>query len=477
MKEANVQKNTIYSIIKSVAAIIFPLISFPYASRVLLTEGVGRVNFGNSIISYCTLVATLGITSYAIRECARVRNNREELSKVASQLFTINMVTTAIAYVFLAMALVFVDALADYRVLIIVQSTNVIFATLGAEWLNSALEDFKFITLRTVAFQVLALVAMFAFVRTSEDYLIYALIGVLSSSGSNIVNMFYRRRFCTIRLVKEMNLKRHLPPILLMFSMVLSQTIYVNSGVTMIGLFRGDHEVGLYSTATKIYTIVNTLVASVAFVVMPKISYHYAKEEYDQINDLLRYGLGFIVTLGLPCLVGLNVLCKDIIHAIAGEAYFGAIPALHVLTISLAFSFLGGFIGNLILIPTGKEAICLRTSIISSLVSLVLNLILIPRIGFVAAPITTSVAEMIGFIIASRHVYKWVDLGKLSKLLLAPLLGCAAIVFVVLAIRNFIDDNLVRVVVSVAASVVAYLVVLILLEHEFTLNLIKKLKK
>lgn len=477
MKESNVQKNTIYSIIRSVAAILFPLISFPYASRVLLTEGVGRVNFGSSIISYCTLIATLGITSYAIRECARVRNDRQELSKVASQLFTINMVTTVIAYVLLAFALVFADALADYRVLIIVQSTNVIFATLGAEWLNSALEDFKFITLRTVAFQILAVAAMFAFVRKPEDYLIYALIGVLSGSGSGIVNMFYRRRFCKIRLVKEMNLKRHLPPILLMFSMVLAQTVYVNSGITLIGLFRGDHEVGLYSTATKIYTIVNTLVASVAFVVMPKISYHYAKEEYDQINDLLRYGLGFIITLGLPCLVGINVLCKDIIHAIAGEAYFGAVPALHVLTISLAFSFLGGFVANLILIPTGKEAICLRTSIISAVINLTLNLILIPRIGFVAAAITTSVAEIVGFTIVSRFVYKWVDLGKLSKLLLAPALGCVAIVLVVFAIRNFIDDNLVRMVVSVLASVVVYFVVLILMEHEFTLNLIKKLKK
>lgn len=477
MKEPNVQKNTIYSVIKSVSAILFPLISFPYASRVLLTEGIGRVNFGNSIINYCSLIATLGITSYAIRECARVRNNREELSKVASQLFTINMVTTAIAYAFLAIALIFADALADYRVLIIVQSTNVLFATLGADWLNSAMEDFKFITLRTVAFQVLALVAMFAFVRKPEDYLIYASIGVLSGSGSNIVNMFYRRKFCNVRLVKEMNLKRHLPPILLMFSLILSQTIYVNSDVTIIGLFRGDQEVGLYSTAVKIYTIVNTMVASVAFVVMPKISYHYAKEEYDQINDLLRYGLGFIVTLGLPCLVGINVLCEDIIHAIAGEAYFGAIPALHILTISLAFSFLGGFITNLILIPTGKEAICLRTSIISAIVNLVLNLILIPKFGFVAAAVTTSAAEMVGFSIVSRHIYKWVDLGKLSKLLLPPVMGCVAIVLSVFAIRNFVADHLVRMIISIAVSVVAYFLVLILTEHEFTLNLIKKIKR
>ena len=139
MKEANVQKNTLYNMIKSAAAILFPLISFPYAARVLLAEGIGKVNFGNSIISYFSLLATLGITTYAIRECAKVRDDKVKLEKTASQLFSINLLTTLLSYLLLALTLLFARPLADYRVLITIQASTILFTTLGTEWLNSAM--------------------------------------------------------------------------------------------------------------------------------------------------------------------------------------------------------------------------------------------------------------------------------------------------------------------------------------------------
>ncbi len=474
MKEANVQKNTVYSVIKSAAAILFPLISFPYASRVLLTEGVGKINFGNSVISYFSLIATLGISTYAIRECARVRHDRNALSETASQLYSINLLTTLVSYVLLALTLVVVDRLDEYRLLIIVQSSIIMFTTLGADWLNAAMEDFKFVTLRTVLFQVLALAGMFLFVHSPDDYMIYAVINVVSASGANIVNIFYRRRYCKIGITKTLNLKRHLPSILLMFSLLLSQTVYINSDVTIIGFFRGDHEVGLYSTAVKIYTIVNTMVASVATVLMPKLSYQYARQDYKEINSLLRYGLGFIVTLGLPCLVGINALCGEIIHVLAGDAYMEAVPALHILTISLAASFAGGFVGNLILIPSSREGICLRTSLVSAGVNLALNVILIPLVGFVAAAATTAIAEITSFVIAVRYVEPQIKLGNLKSILLAPVIGCVLIVVAVIAVRCLVQTILLRVIISVAVSVIVYAATLLLMKQEFIMNLLRK---
>lgn len=477
MKEANIQKNSIYNAIKSAAAIVFPLISFPYASRVLLTEGIGKVNFGNSVISYFTLIATLGISTYAMRECAKVRDDKAKLSATASQMFSINMVTTVLSYILLALTLLFAKPLEEYRLLIVVQSTAILFTTLGADWLNTAMEDFKYLTLRTVAFQALSLVAMFLFVRKPEDYLIYALISVVSAAGSNFLNIFYRRRYCSVRFTFNMDLRKHLGPILLLFSMILSQTIYVNSDVTIIGLYRGDHEVGLYSTAVKIYTIVNTMVASVAFVVMPKLTYWFSKKDYGEINSLLRYGLGFIVTLGLPCIVGVNTVCRDVVEFLAGPEYLDAAPALHILTIALLGSFLGGFVGNLIMIPSGREKVCLLTSLISAALNLVLNMIFIPIFGFVAAAATTATAELTGFFIALHFVEKQVNVGNLRKLLLPPIIGCAAMAATVLLVSAVIDTLLLRLIISVALGAILYLAVLILMKHEFTLDLLKKANK
>ncbi len=478
MKQSNVQKNTIYNVIKSASAILFPLISFPYASRVLLTDGIGRVNFGNSVVSYVTLIASLGISTYAIRECAKVRDHKEKLEQTASQLFFINIATTLLAYLLLTLVLIFAEPLHDYRSLIILQSSCVIFTTIGMDWLNTAMEDFRFITIRTVVFQLLSLLAMFLFVKGPEDYMLYALISVLASSGANLTNLAYRRRFCRIQFPKTLDLRRHLPPILLLFSLILSQTVYVNSSTTILGLIRGDTEVGLYTTATKIYTIVNTMVASVAFVVMPQLSYLFAQENTEGINKLLRYGLGFIVTLGLPCIVGINVLCEEIIYVLAGEAYLAATPALHILTISLAASFIGGFIGNLILIPSGKEIISLLVSILSAVLSIVLNLLLIPRLGFIAAAMTTAIAEIVGMVISFFAIDKThIRLENLRKLILPPVIGCLLIIAAAITVKLLIYNYMLRTLLTVAISVVLYLATLLLMKHDFTLNMVRKVIK
>lgn len=167
--------------------------------------------------------------------------------------------------------------------------------TLGADWINSALEDFRYITLRTFGFQILSLLLMFIFVHKPEHYFIYTCISVISSSGGNLMNIFYRRKYCKISFVgfkktigensgeiilgekSGIHWKQHMPPIMLLFSMLIAQTIFVSVDTTMLGIMRNDREVGLYSTSTKIYNMINQVVASIALVVMPQLSYWFRK--------------------------------------------------------------------------------------------------------------------------------------------------------------------------------------------------------
>ena len=121
--------NTILNMIKTCSSIIFPLITFPYISRVLMTENVGKVNFGDSYVSYFSLIATLGITTYAIRECAKVRDDKRRLEEVASEIFSINICTTMLAYVLLFSSLFLFRRLDAYRNLIVIQSVVIVFTT------------------------------------------------------------------------------------------------------------------------------------------------------------------------------------------------------------------------------------------------------------------------------------------------------------------------------------------------------------
>ena len=212
-----VRKNSIYSLLKAFSQVVFPLITFPYISRVLHAENVGKVNFGNSIISYVSLAASLGITTYAVRECSKIKDDKNKLENMVGQIISLNMVTTFIAYIGLALALLAAKPLENYREMIIILSTTVLFTTLGADWLNTAMEDFKYITVRTFLFQLVSIAAMLLFVRKPEDYMRYAVITVIASSGASITNMVYRRKFCKTKQTLNIDWKRQLPPVLLLF--------------------------------------------------------------------------------------------------------------------------------------------------------------------------------------------------------------------------------------------------------------------
>ena len=476
-----VRKNTALNIIKSICAVVFPLITFPYISRTLLADGVGKINFGNSIVGYFSLFASLGVATYALKECARNRNSREDLSKTASEIFSINMSSTILSYAVLILFLIFAKPLYNYRILIVIQSTGILFNTLGAEWINSAMEDFTYMTLRSVFFQGLSIILMFVFVHSPEDYIRYAVITVLSASGGNIVNILYRKRFCNIHFTFKMNLKKHLPPIILFFSMVLAQQIYVNSDITILGLYKGDYEVGLYSTSVKIYNIVNTVIASVSTVVWPQIAEAYKKNKQEDINRLAKYSLNFILAFGIPCIVGINVIAKEIILLIAGQEYVGATTSLHILTIALLFSFIGGWVGSTMFLPNNNELVCLISSIVAAVVNIVLNLIFIPFWGLNAAAMTTAIAEGVSLIILFFHFDKKMKIDGMRQMLKGPIMGAIFIVISSLVIRMCVKNPIPICILTMVISVIGYFGILILVKDEFFMGYIgsamSKLKK
>lgn len=481
MSSSLVKRNTILNIIRSICTVVFPLITFPYISRTLLADGVGKINFGNSIVSYFSLFASLGITTYALKECARNRNSRESLSITASEIFSINVCSTLLSYAILALFIIFAKPLYNYRSLIVIQSTAILFNTLGAEWINSAMEDFAYITFRSVFFQGLSIVLMFIFVHQPEDYMRYAAITVLSACGSNIVNVFYRKKFCDIYFTFRMNVKKHLPPILLFFSMVLAQQVYVNSDITILGLYKSDYEVGLYSTSVKIYNIVNSVVASVSTVVWPQIAEAYKRGRQSDVNRLSKYSLNFIFVLGLPSIVGINVIAKELILLIAGEEYVGATMSLHILTVALLFSFLGGWIGSTMFLPNSKESICLIASTVAAVVNIVLNLVFIPFFGLNAAAATTAIAEGVSLIFLLLHFDKNMKIDGIYEMLEGPVLGSAFIIASSVVIRIFFDAPILICILTMFSSVVGYFGVLVFVKDTFLMGyinpIVRKLKK
>lgn len=466
MEQKSIKKNTIYSILRTVSSIIFPIITFPYITRVLLAENIGKINFGLSIVSYFSLIASLGTTTYAIRECSVFRDDKEKLGLVASQIWSINIISTFISYIGLFLILIFWKKIENYRVLIIIQSLSIIATTLGADWLNSAMEDFKYITIRSIIFQFVSVFLMFIFVRESTDYIKYAIISLFSSVGASVVNIWYRKRYCNLVFTKNMELKRHMGPILYLLVMLLAQTIFNSVDTTMLGIFKGDYEVGIYTAAHKVLNILQQTIGAILWVIMPRMSYYFAEKKYEEINVLLRKLLGFNILLGLPCATGCFILAEDIIRVLSGDSFLEAVPVLQIFMIGFIISLFGGsFLGNAILLPSKQEKYYMYVCCFSALINILGNYLLIPFFGAKAAAGTTSLCSLIIFILLRIKVDKNIKIKRIGNIVFSPIIGCFFIVIICI-ITRLIKNLWIRVIISLMSSILIYGIIQILMKNE-----------
>ena len=205
------------NLIKTFMSLLFPLITFPYASRILMPEGIGKVVFAQSIITYFAMFASLGIGAYGVREAAKIRDNKLLLSRFSKEIFTINIIATFFAYLIFAICLFAIPNIFVYRKLLCICSASILFSTLGMDWLYNALEDYQYITIRSIAFQLISLIFLFVVVHKENDYLWYAAISVGANVGSNICNFIHSRKFISFRHIHHLQLKKHLKAVFILF--------------------------------------------------------------------------------------------------------------------------------------------------------------------------------------------------------------------------------------------------------------------
>lgn len=468
--------NMLLSGVKSLMSVLFPLITFPYISRILGVERVGRYDFAHSIISYFLLIAGLGISKYAIREGAGIRD-REDFPHFVSEMFSINVVTTAAAYILLTVTMAAIPRLRGYRDILLVLSIQIAFTTLGVEWIYSIFEDYVYITVRSILFQLLSLVLMFACVRTKDDLLVYAVIVTVSSTGANIMNFLHARRYCRVRLTRDIAWGQHLKPILILFGMSLTVTIYVVSDTTILGALCGEYEVGIYSASVKVYTAVKTVLSAMLVVSVPRLSALLGKNDSEgferEANDIYATLLTFV----LPAILGIILLRRQIILLLAGPAFAPAQSSLALLAVAMFFCMGAWFWGQCILIPVKMDWENFRITVVSAILNIVLNFVLIPRWKENAAAFTTILAEGVSFLGCRYYGKKYVALDGIGKILAKIMAGCAAIVIVWWVVQRFISGLLLSTVCTFVASVLVYFAVEMLLGNTVVVNALQGIKK
>ena len=391
----SIRRNFVMNAVLALSGVVFPLISYPYVFRVLQPEGTGKVALATSVIAYFSMFAQLGIPTYGIRACAKVRDDRQALSKTVHELLGINLVMDLAAYVLLAVAILFVPKLQEERTLYIVVSVTIFLNSIGMEWLYKALEQYTYITIRSIVFKVIALIAMFLLVKEKEDYVIYGGISIFATSASNILNFINSRKYIDFGRVKEFDWRRHLKPVMVFFAMACAATIYTNLDAVMLGFMTTDADVGYYNAAVKIKVLLVSVVTALGAVLLPRSSWYVENGQMEDFRRVTQKALRFVLLAASALSVYFILYARESILVLSGDAFLPAVPAMQVIMPTVLLIGLTNILGIQILVPLGKEKAVLQSEIAGAVVDLVLNLILIPQYKATGAAIGTLAAEAV----------------------------------------------------------------------------------
>lgn len=476
MEKKSLGVNFIFSCLKTLMGVVFPLITFPYATRVLGPEYLGKIDYAQANMTYFTLIAAFGISGYAVREGSRIRDDRDKINKFAGEMLAINMITVMIAYV-LCFAALFIPKFKDYRGLMLIFSTTIILTAFGMEWIYNIYEDYQYITIRSFIFQVISVVLLFTCVKTAEDYIKYAVILVISSVGSNIMNLIRCRKYIRLKIRFGRGLFTHIKPMTYIFVMNIAASIYLVMDRSMLGYISGDDvEVGLYSAAIKITAVLTSLMAAVRTVTTPRVAY-FVQNDVGQAEKLNYMTAKVIFMLSIPCSIGMFVLGSRVLVLFAGEAYGGAAFTLRILLVDMVIASINGFLINQLFISYRRDRWASIAVILGAVANLIMNSITIPVLGKEGAALSTCFSELVIFVFAcimARDIFKIV---KVIPQIIQSIIACVPMILIYICLVKLGCADIVIVLFTILAGALMYFIILRLMKNELVLEACSYIKK
>ncbi len=430
IEKNSIKKNFFMNILLTLSTFIFPLITFPYVSRVLTPIGTGKVALATSFVQYFVMFAQLGIPTYGIRAVAKVRDDREKLTKTVHELLIISSITSIIAYIILFICIPTIPRIAAEKPLYYVMSANIFLNCIGVEWMYKGLEQYTYITIRSIIFKFIALIAMFAFIHDPDDYVIYGVTSIIASSLSYVLNFFNMKKYVDIKWLGNYNFRPHLKAVAIFLAMSVATTVYTHLDTVMLGFMTSDVDIGYYNAAIKIKNVLVSVVTSLGAVLLPRASYYVENNRMKDFKTISTKALDFVMVAAIPVTVYFIYFARQSVMLLSGDAYMGAIQPMQILMPTTILIGITNILGIQMLVPLGKEKAVLYSEIAGAIVDLILNIILIPKYAASGAAIGTLVAEFTVLVVQMIVLFKVVKpmLKQISylKILVASALALAA---------------------------------------------------
>lgn len=387
------KKNFIYNILYQMLILIIPLITMPYVSRTLGADGIGIYSYTYSIAYYFMIIAMLGLNNYGNRTIAKVRDNKEELSKQFCSIYAFQLISSLIMII---TYLIYVFAFNNqYKTIAIIQTMYVISSMFDINWFFFGIEKFKLTITRNTIIKLLSLVLIFIFVKTPNDVWKYTAILAGSTLFSNVVLFSFLRKYVKLVKVSKKDVFKHFKPCLVLFLPVIAVSIYKIMDKIMLGSMSIVKEVGYYENAEKITQVPISIITALGTVMLPRVSNMLSNNQEEQVKKTISKTMPFIMFLTFPMVLGLILISKEFSILFFGNGFEKSGYLIQLLSITIVFLAWGNVIRTQYLIPKEMDKQYIISAFLGALVNFILNCIFIPIYQSVGACIGTIAAEFI----------------------------------------------------------------------------------
>jgi O-antigen/teichoic acid export membrane protein len=469
-----IKKNFAFNAVLTASNFVFPILVFPYVSRVLGVSNIGLFNFIDNIINYFILFSMLGISATGIREIAKNKNNLKELQNTFSSLLVLNAICTVIVLILLIFAVIFVPKLHENWDLMFLGGIKLIFNLFLIEWFFKGMEDFKYITIRSVIVKSVFVLSVFIFVKNQSDIQIYYALTVGTVALNAIFNYVYLKKFTSFSF-KNISFTPFIKPFFTIGIYMILTSMYTSFNIAYLGFVSGDIEVGYYTTATKLYGILLSVFSALTTVMLPRMSALVEEGKMDEVIRLTSKSYDALIAFCFPIIIISTVFAPQIITLLAGSGYEGAVLPMRTIMPLMLVIGIEQILVLQLLMPLKRDKVILINSIIGASVGIILNILLVSTFKSLGSAIVWICSEISVLFVAQYFVKKFLNIQfPIKKILVNTIYALPMLIFA-LYLQTFKISDIFMLIIACSLTLVYFgWIQIFIIKNELLINYVKK---
>ena len=453
-------KNYLYNLSYQILTIILPIITVPYVTRIFTSEDLGNYGFYNSIVSYFSLFAMLGIGIYGTKQIAAAR----DVSSTFWNIYAIQLIASLLALFVYVMTLLSIPKMSG--IVPIILGIVLLTKMIDISWLFTGKEDFKKITLRNTMVKVAGVISIFTFIKSSEDLYLYIFLIVIFDFLGQFVMWIPAKKFIKRPSFDTKIIKKNLHPIVLLFLPQVAISLYVVLDRTLLGLLGSYSDVGIYEQGQKLTSILLTVVSSLGAVMLPRVANLLSERKEKEAQNMVRFSFILYNLIIFPMIFGLIAINEVFVKLFLGQNFQDVKYVLYIIVFNIMFIGWTNILGYQVLVVRNKNKEFMLSTTIPAVVSVAVNITVIPFFGYIGASITSVVVEFLVFAIQWYYSRNIINKNLLFNKDLAKIICSSLVMFGVVMLCKIMlgFDGIVGLVIYLAVGGISYLGMLFLLK-------------